>query len=99
MADLDNTVSTRVADSTLKRINTYADENGMTKSEAVRNRLRAGLDQADEDNDNSPQYRSFAYILGISLYLGSISTVGQKMGTIGAGIVVATFIYTQWADR
>lgn len=101
MADLDNTVSTKVADSTLKQINDYADDHGMSKSEAVRNRLRAGFDAADDDTNTLRQRLTLAAVV---LFYTAFPTAAAATGYLSVAIsfviiVTAVVIFAPELDE
>jgi len=93
MAKLDNTVSTKVADTTLERIETYADDHGMSRSEAVRNRLRTGLDAADAGPGAHVSYGALAGIFGLILVSAQYATADGLLGPIGVALVAAGLLH------
>jgi hypothetical protein len=86
MAKLDNTVSTKVADSTLNRIEAHADSEGMSRSEAVRDLVRSGLDDAEGIPGAHVSYGFVAGAFGISF--GSAGYAGDAAAMMYVGLAL-----------
>jgi hypothetical protein len=93
MADLDNTVSTKVADSTLSRIKEFADTNGMSKSEAVRNRLRQGLDEADAVPGAHVSYGALLGAFGLIFASMQYAEGGGFTGPLGIALLALALVH------
>ena len=89
MADLDNTVSTKVADTTLERIEDYADEHGMVRSEAIRNRLRAGLELDAGIPGAHVSYGFIAGAFGIAFLSAGLASTASALTYLGVGLLLA----------
>lgn len=92
MAKLDNTVSTKVADSTLKRIEEYADAHGMNRSAAVRDCIRTGLETGRVPGVHV-SYGAVAFLLGLIFVSAQYAEASGAVGPIGTAAVVAGILY------
>lgn len=92
MDKLDNTVSTKVADSTLSRIDEHAERHGMSKSEAVRDRLRVGLDATAVPGAHV-SYGGILTILGFIFIAAQYAEASGLIGPAGVAAVVAGLGY------
>lgn len=92
MDKLDNTVSTKVADSTLSRIDEHAERHGMSKSEAVRDRLRVGLDATAVPGVHV-SYGALAVLLGLILVSAQYASAEGAVGPLGTVAVAGGILY------
>lgn len=88
MEKLDNTVSTKVADSTLDRIEEHAEEHGMSRSEAVRDRVRAGLDVSEGIPGAHVSYGFVAGAFGLAFLSAGLASTSSALTYLGAALLV-----------
>jgi Flp pilus assembly protein TadB len=93
MPKLDNTVSTKVADSTLSRIEEFADTNGMSRSEAIRNRLRQGLDEADAIPGAHVSYGALLAAFGLIFASMQYVEAGGFTGPLGLALLALALVH------
>jgi hypothetical protein len=88
MDKLDNTVSTKVADSTLERIRDHAESRGMSKSEAVRDCIRTGLDDVEGVPGARVSYGFISGAFGIAFLSAGFASAATALTVLGAALLV-----------
>jgi hypothetical protein len=93
MEKLDNTVSTKLADSTLDRVEAHADSNGMSRSEAVRDLVRSGLDDAEGIPGAHVSYGFVAGAFGIAFLSAGYANGATAMTYAGLALLVVALAH------
>ena len=87
MEKLDNTVSTKLADSTLDRVEDHAESEGMSRSEAVRDLVRSGLDNAEGIPGAHVSYGFLAGAFGIAFLSAGLASTASALTYLGAALL------------
>lgn len=90
---MDKTVSTRVADDTYERIEDYADQHGMTRSEATRALIRDSLDRADWIPGPQASYGAVLGSFGLIFIAAQYADASGITGPLGIALLAGGLLH------